>query len=171
MTTGHHQSDAQIVNLARVTLSYIIEEDRVQLSGEDPQGNTVKLWLTARLLTRLVPHLVQQRVALGGGQSVGVELDDAAYPEGGDTPVCCDPGCPEVLVTEIDLRFIQEGLILVFKEGARFARARFMVPATSLLRWTQGLQACFEQAGWPQVTFVPENNSSLAEPTGAVTIH
>ena len=171
MTTEYFQSDEQTINLARVTLSYIIEEDRVQLAGEDAQGNTVKLWLTARLLTRLVPQLVQQRVALGAGQSVAVELDDAVNTAGRDTPVCCGLDCPEVLITEIDLRFTQEGLILVFKEGAGCARASFMVPATSLLRWTQGLQTCFEQAGWPQEIFVPENDSSVAEPKGAVTIH
>ena len=171
MTKAYLQSDEQIINLARVTLSYSIEEDRVQLAGEDAQGNTVKLWLTARLLTRLVPRLVQQQVALGAGQSVAVEPDVLANTGGDDPSVRCDLGCPEALVTEIDLRFSQEGLILVFKDGTRRARASFKVPATSLLRWTQGLQTCFEQAGWPQETFVPENDSFVAEPTGAVTIH
>ena len=171
MTTEYLQSDDQIINLARVTLSYIIEEDRVQLAGEDTQGNTVKLWLTARLLTRLVPHLVQQQVALGAGQSVAVEGDVSDSTGGDNASVRCDLGCPEVLVTEIDLRFTQDGLILVFKEGTRWARASFMVPATSLPKWNQGIQTCFKQAGWPQETFVPENDFSVAEPTGAVTIH
>lgn len=171
MTTEHHQSDEQIINLARVTLSYIIEEDRVQLAGEDAQGNTVKLWLTARLLTRLVPHLVQQQVALGAGQSVAVEGDVSANTGGDDPSVRCEFGCPEVLVTEIDLRFTWDGLILVFKEGTRWARASFMMPATSLPRWNKGLQTCFKQAGWPQETFLPENDSFVKEPTGSVTIH
>lgn len=171
MTTEYFQSDEQTINLARVTLSYIIEEDRVQLAGEDAQGNNVKLWLTARLLTRLVPHLVQQQVALGSDQSVAVEPDVSDNTAGDDASVRCESGCPEALVTEIDLRFMQEGLILVFKEGTRRARASFVVPATSLPRWNQGLQTCFEQAGWPQEIFVPENDSSVAEPTGAVTIH
>jgi hypothetical protein len=171
MTTEYLQSDEQTINLARVTLSYIIEEDRVQLAGEDAQGNTVKLWLTARLLTRLVPHLVQKQVTLGSGQSVAAEPDVSDNTGGDDPSVRCDLGCPEALVTEIDLRFTRDGLMLVFKEDARRARASFMVPATSLPRWNQGIQTCFKQAGWPQETFVPENDSSVAEPTGAVTIH
>jgi hypothetical protein len=43
--------------LQRFTTEYIEREDRIRLTGELAQGDTVVLWLTQRLLSRLVPHL------------------------------------------------------------------------------------------------------------------
>ena len=45
--------------LERCTTEYAEDEDRLRLSAELANGNTVVLWLTQRLLNRLVPHLVQ----------------------------------------------------------------------------------------------------------------
>ena len=43
--------------LQRITTEYVEQEDRIRLSGEFASGDTVVLWLTQRLLHRLVPHL------------------------------------------------------------------------------------------------------------------
>lgn len=43
--------------LERLTTEYVESEDRIRLSGQLAQGDTVVLWLTQRLLNRLVPHL------------------------------------------------------------------------------------------------------------------
>lgn len=43
--------------LQRVTTAYLENEDRLRLTGELADGDTVVCWLTQRLLNRLVPHL------------------------------------------------------------------------------------------------------------------
>ena len=45
------------MNLGRVTTVYVDVEDRFRLSGEAQDGLVLVLWLTQRLLCRLVPHL------------------------------------------------------------------------------------------------------------------
>lgn len=46
-----------MTTLQRITTEYIEREDRIRLSGQLAQGDTVVLWLTQRLVNRLVPHL------------------------------------------------------------------------------------------------------------------
>ncbi|MGB4246725.1 MAG: hypothetical protein WBJ75_03305 [Pseudohongiellaceae bacterium] len=43
--------------LHRITTEYIDTEDRIRLIGEVNESDSVILWLTQRLLTRLLPHL------------------------------------------------------------------------------------------------------------------
>lgn len=43
--------------LQRFTTEFVPEEDRLRLSGELEDGQQVVLWLTQRLLRRVVPHL------------------------------------------------------------------------------------------------------------------
>lgn len=43
--------------LQRVSTAYLENEDRLRLTGELADGDTVVFWLTQRLLNRLVPHL------------------------------------------------------------------------------------------------------------------
>ena len=43
--------------LQKFTTEFIPEEDRLRLSGEVEGGQQVVLWLTQRLLRRVVPHL------------------------------------------------------------------------------------------------------------------
>ena len=43
--------------LRRMTTEYRAQEDRLCLTGERTGGDAVVLWLTQRLLNRLVPHL------------------------------------------------------------------------------------------------------------------
>ena len=44
--------------LARITTRYVAGEDRVRLAGERESGAQVVIWLTRRLLQRLVPKLL-----------------------------------------------------------------------------------------------------------------
>ena len=46
-----------MAELQRCTTEYIATEDRLRLSGEIGTQSTVVLWLTQRLLNRLMPPL------------------------------------------------------------------------------------------------------------------
>ena len=48
-----------MTDLQRLTTDYVEHEDRVRLSGVGADAHTVVLWLTQRLLNRLVPPLCQ----------------------------------------------------------------------------------------------------------------
>lgn len=46
-----------MATLERFTTEYVVQEDRIRLSGELTGGKTVVLWFTQRLVRHLVPHL------------------------------------------------------------------------------------------------------------------
>lgn len=47
-----------MTDLQRLTTVYIDREDRIRLAGTSADGTFVTLWLTRRLLDRLIPHLI-----------------------------------------------------------------------------------------------------------------
>lgn len=55
--------------LQRLTTEYVDREDRVRLSGESEAGDTVVLWLTQRLLNRLLPPLCDWLLEQGSAAS------------------------------------------------------------------------------------------------------
>lgn len=64
--------------LQRITTEYDEHEDRLRLSGELSDGSSVLLWLTQRLLYRILPHLTQwlgQHDAGAAGNAVGLWQD------------------------------------------------------------------------------------------------
>jgi hypothetical protein len=67
-----------MVDLQRITTEYIDSEDRIRLCGESAPNTTVVLWLTQRLLNRLVPHLLgwlEQQTGVSGGVASDVRAD------------------------------------------------------------------------------------------------
>ena len=47
-------------NLDRITVKYVEREDRIRLAGQTPAGEAVIVWITRRLLDRLLPALTQR---------------------------------------------------------------------------------------------------------------
>ena len=64
--------------LARVTTQYDMEQDRMRLTGEARNTQVQELWLTQRLLLRLLPGLWQWLQALPDAGVDGVAADAAA---------------------------------------------------------------------------------------------
>ena len=59
-------ADAASPGLERVTTRYSVKQDRICLAGELPGGSPVVLWLTQRLLRRLLPPLLVWLQEQGG---------------------------------------------------------------------------------------------------------
>ena len=158
--------------MTRLSLLYAIEEDRVQLSAVDAEGASLQLWLTARLVNLAVPHLVRHQAALEtkfpapacATVSTSAEAQEPA-------PVICEPGCREVLVTEIELQFRDSGICMIFKENFHGALASLSLIGLELLRFNQGLQHCFEQAGWPLEAFYTNAGQFAGRSCDVATIH
>ena len=172
MKCGDLSVVTDILHLERLSLSYAEHEDRVQCSALDAEGSSVKLWLTARLLNRLVPHLVRHRVASGNEPAILASPTNSTAADGSElAPVICEPGCIEVLVAEIELQFQDEGVCLMFKEAGRCERASLALSGTQLQTFNRGLQHCFESAGWPLEPFSTNAGNNANSSYETATIH
>ena len=158
--------------LANITLGYSHEEDRLRLDGADAAGETTTLWLTARLMNRLVPHLIKRQtdmqLSIKKLGSTDIEGADLSAVE--STAVQCEPGSPEVLVASVDVSSHGDQLLLIFKDWGEAQRAAFVMPSAALQQWHGGLLQCYEQAGWPRDVFERQHRPETSQ-AGAVTIH
>lgn len=124
--------------LQRLTTEYIDVEDRIRLAGETDSGETVRLWLTQRLLLRLLPMLFRwldkHPEAPGEAEPAADNDKDArqsdparrealqrfAQEGAGEsmesvTPVRAEQAKLEWLVYEVDIASGNNGVRLVFK--------------------------------------------------------
>jgi len=139
-------------DLQRITTEYSEAEDRIRLAGETADGTTLTLWLTRRLLDRLIPHLVlwleqqhadlpradlMQEFAQQKAQSQLVPQAPVAAPDEGGR-----------LVQAIDLTPGTEQLHLNFK-GAAGEPAGIGFAAIPLRQWLGILQQAYAMAEWP----------------------
>lgn len=164
---------SDIPSLTRVKLSYIVAEDRIQLSGLDNRGRILKLWLTAKLLNLLVPHLVRRQAEFELQSSTTDSYGTRTNPVGEDQQLIesCEHAYAEALVSEIRLRSRQMCVCLIFKDGYRGICASFTLSVDTLAAWNRGLKKCFEQAGWPLESFLLAAENPALAPNKAVTIH
>lgn len=147
--------------LQRLTTEYVEIEDRIRVSGELAGGGTVVLWLTQRLLDRLVPHLtawlVRQGAAASGIPSVEAVHQDvvqgfaqqaarAQLPPA--APVRAASPQAAWRVDAVDITQGEDAVLLVFK-GEGGAQAVLHLAAQPLRQW---LGIVFEQflcGAWP----------------------
>lgn len=159
-----------MLQLHRITTEYIEAEDRIRLSGENEEGQSIVLWLTQRLLSQVISHLltlIDQRP-----NSLRSNLDtentansliqgfaqQAAESElSPELPVQSTDLAHSWLVLEVDLALNPEGtLVLVFKRDASNAiaqddtgKASLTLEAKQLRQWLGIVHAQWQKAGWP----------------------
>ncbi|MDA0892723.1 MAG: hypothetical protein O3C15_10455 [Proteobacteria bacterium] len=163
---------AEVPSLTKISLSYSVEEDRIRMDSVSSTGDLLRLWFTARLLNRLVPHLVAKQLNF---QAENRASDDTRLAHGpvdpsDSTNVICGPEHPEVLVAAIGLSVQGEQIVLTFKRGDGEKQAVFGLSLSSLAQWNEGLKRCYQQAEWPQDTFRVEQGLTFKD-QGTVTIH
>jgi hypothetical protein len=150
-------------NVERFTTEYHASEDRIRLSIAFNDGSVQLLWLTRRLLDRLIERLLAEigSSSLPGGTARSPSMANvqqrfnqhaattAMKPQ---KPVRVDTSTqndrPAALVTSIDLRGRRRVLILDFRsEEAVLATIPFAKEA--LRQWLAVLHKRYEDAGWP----------------------
>lgn len=161
-----------IPRLATVTLGYSLQQDRVRLNAADIDGKTLTLWLTARLLNRLIPHLIERQFKMLNSAHNQDNLTDDDPAEFGEQAhnVQCGSGSPEILVASVDVSTYEGQLLLVFKDSEEAQRGVLVMPYNVLRQWSRGLRQCFIQAGWSQSVFLIQNAPESVGQT-AMTIH
>jgi hypothetical protein len=145
-----------VLDLQRITTDYIETEDRIRLVAEIGAANTssaaytLVLWLTRRLLDRLIPHLTLWLEQQQGNvprldilhSFVQQTAERQLEPE---SPVSIKQNTQHWLVETVDIRTGTEQLQLTFKNAARQA-ASLNLAATPLRQWLSILHQQYQVA-------------------------
>jgi hypothetical protein len=159
-TFAAHRNTATIASmfdLTRLTCEYIDREDRIRFTGETADGATVVIWVTQRLLYRLVPHLckwVEQNSKVAGVSTVQMPgqstlwqgfAQQAAQAQITPQPVVRhQQGAPKWLALAVDVDANAEHLSLNFR-GEEVVLTAPDAPAAELSITPQGariIQRC-----------------------------
>jgi hypothetical protein len=151
--------------LKRITSEYIEGEDRVCLTGEVGEGETETLWLTHRLLTRLIGHLLkwlEQQVPAAAPDVFKDEqaadmmqgfAQQAANAElSAQQPVQSQADTQSWLVTSVDVTSNDQLLTLTFK-GANGESTLLNLQAQPLRQWLAIIHQLWQATEWPQTTW------------------
>jgi hypothetical protein len=138
--------------LQRLTTQYVDIEDRVRVSGEDADGRIVVMWMSQRLLNRLVPAVC--KMLRSPGQDERAELLNSFEQQAAQAqltpqePVRPDAGSVAWLVTRVDLAPASHGTRLAF-HGSGGEQAAVMMPELALRQWLSILRDHYRAAEWP----------------------
>lgn len=139
--------------MERITTEYIEAEDRIRLAGE-AGAKTVVLWLTQRLLNRLIPHLCQwldQRVGATPLTEVRQEFaqQKARAELAPQPPVKADADTQGVLIHSVDLKTANAGMGLQFKDVDGNVVASLQLQPRALRQWLNIVFDQYRKAQWP----------------------
>lgn len=142
--------------LQRFTTEYIESEDRVRLSGETEQGIVV-IWLTQRLLQRLIPVLLQrlerETVNIPRAEALQSFAQQAARAElAPQAPVRASTDSRSWLASAVDIKQSPSLLNLTFK-SAQQDQNDLIFTGKMLRHWLNILHLAYRKAGWPQTVW------------------
>lgn len=138
--------------LQRVTTEYIESEDRIRLSCLLDDEVPVVIWLTLRLLRRLVPAMMKpmqkeleavisaemtQRFAQFAVKGVTMPTATVSHPSANDT----------WLAVSVDVTRLPQGLRITFRGGEKQSAIWVLAP-TQLRKWLDILYYAFVKGGW-----------------------
>lgn len=150
-----------MLQLERFTTEYVEAEDRMRLRASSQQGEVLELWLTQRLLGRLVVHgcvwlesqapetqLLQPALHSFAQQAAQLALEqDPQPPVVAPAAEVAQPLC--VLVCSVDVTGVEGQLVLCFKDAVGLAHAQLALAVQALRQWLCILRSQYRQAEWP----------------------
>ena len=165
--------------LQRFTTQYSESEDRIRLTGEIDAGRQVELWLTLRMLDRLIPALTQwlekqsstelrAEVLQSMAQKAARDALDpqAAVQRGNDTPGW--------LVHAVNLTPLEHGLLLTFRANDETAGVTLTLQGRPLRQWLNIVYDQYCKAGWPVTAWpvwIREIQNAKSSPLPEVVLH
>jgi hypothetical protein len=139
--------------LSRITTQYSEAEDRLLLTGEINESKRVMLWVTQRLLNRLVPHLLLWLQAQTTTQPHADLLQGFAQHSARSNLMPQAPvpqsDCEAWLVSSVDLKSTSEVLELAFKWPNQPEVVSLTFQATALRQWLSIVYDQYGVSGWP----------------------
>lgn len=141
--------------LERITTEYIDTEDRIRISGEVGNDVPVVIWLTQRLLQRLLPMLLQwlenQNADMPHAEILQGFAQQAAKAElTPQAPVlaCCD-STAWLVVLSVDVVQSEQAVSLTFYGGNGQEPVSLTLAATPLRQWLSIVYGAYLKAEWP----------------------
>lgn len=159
--------------LERFTTEYIGMEDRLRLSVSTAGHSSMVIWLTQRLLQRLVPVLLQWLEQQGGVTSHALLLQEWAQQAAraeltAQPPVKAEDAASVWLAESIDITLTTKAVVLTFK-GIYDQRATLTLAAAPLRQWLNIVYDAHVMAGWSMALW-PEWLSAAASPAPAASV-
>ena len=151
----------EVNKLKRITSEYVEAEDRIRIAGLTEQNETLFLWLTMRLTSRLVTHCL----ALLGKNSPELKkaatddlqlktnlqsmIQESAEQEiVEESAVKVAKNSPSFLIREIDVKTSDGLVVLVFKEN-KTSSYELYLESNQLRQWLGILYLIWQKAEWP----------------------
>lgn len=138
--------------LSRVTTQYVETEDRLRLTGSAAAGEVQTVWLTQRLLLRLLPVLLQWLEGHGADtlqaevmQSFAQQAAQAELTP--QAPVRADAGAPAWLAMTVDVTRTQQAVGLTFR-GADGEQTTVKMVPKELRQWLAIVHDAYGKAQW-----------------------
>jgi hypothetical protein len=139
--------------LQRITTEYVEVEDRIRLSAEVQGGPPLVLWLSQRLLVRLLPGLIHWLDGQGGNDATfsqllqGFAQQEAQSELTPQTPVRATASGPVWLVQAVDVGVSAHVMALTFRGGSGQA-ATLNLEAKPMRQWLFILKTICQKAEW-----------------------
>lgn len=141
-----------MIALERITTEYIETEDRIRLSGEAADGAPVAIWLSLRLLQRLLPALLPllegRRSDLHAGIMQGFAQQAARAELKPQAPVQVRVDSAAWLAFAVDIAPTGQAVTLTFRSADGQAAA-IALGALPLRQWLGILHDMYVKAEWP----------------------
>lgn len=145
----------------RFTTEFVDYEDRLRISTELPGGEVAVLWVTRRLLDRLVSHLAglleretaqapDPKVQQAFAQQAAVATHQQQSKEQQQPPVVPQQAqiVHEWLVREVDITPAPKGVNLRFRGAQDSQKVELGMPAMLLRQWLGIVHVQYQRAGW-----------------------
>lgn len=142
-----------IVDLQRVTTGYAALEDRMRLSGEVENAAPVVVWMTQRLMLRLLPLLLRWLDNQAGAPLRREIIHDFAQEAARagikrQPPVKAEAAGESWLARSVNVTPGAERIVLVFNADDATG-ARFSLTVKELRQWLSILHGAWTKAKWP----------------------
>lgn len=139
--------------LQRITTQYHEVEDRIRLSGQDTYGRGIVIWLTLRLMQRLIPSLTQwlekqYDFTPGADILLGFAQQAAKAELKAEAPVHVDEDSTEWVASVLDLAYFDQAVRLTFNDSER-CTAVMILETKPLRQWLAIVLDVYIKAGWP----------------------
>lgn len=154
--------------LQRLTTEYIETEDRIRLSGEDAAGRVHVLWLSQRLLNRLVPALCDTLARTGDAAALLQSFEQEAARAGHQPQPPVSAHDPGWLVLAVDVARAGNGLHLRFRGAGDEQVAQVGMAETALRQWLSILLEQYRRGEWPAAAWPVWMDPAAAPPPAAV---
>ena len=135
-----------MTELQRLTTDYVETEDRVRLRGALASGESVVIWLTRRLMDRLVRHLIGVLAQHGEELPAGPALP-ADAPVSQEPPVSAEHAEIQWVAQAVDVSVNPGAMQLSFRDAERLSR--ITLDGRLLRQWLDGLRDLYILAEWP----------------------